>query len=441
MKQFSLLLSLPFLLSLLFPLSASSAIEVGPGGQVCFVCDKGYWRKLGGDGSCPEKLGSTPPVCKNEASETFEGCSGGDAKEGEICDKSFLESVIPQEPATSAGEDLFANPERMQLAVPAGEKVPDCKKFSGLIENPECRKFWPGIFLPSGTTETIESGPSASSDQPPSGTGGIEQIARDFLKKFLSLFIGKAGFLHSPNPASRPCASESEGLGGFQKCSQALVENLIPAEAGASSARLPYLVPPAGLANIADAAGNAQCVPPGLLLAITRKEASGSFNYTEEEITFFSSEKWWENASEEQKRKGYFHNTCDNPKAGCAPGDDVRGVMQFEKKTWEAQAQLAEVKRILVEKFGVPATYQPDRLNLRDAMIGTSVKIKRDSQTGKDQCTAWPESAVKKAASLYCGGGICQQSAACGVDFCGDVWSLYRSYSNNLYNENFRPNR
>lgn len=425
MKQFSLLLSLPFLLSLLFPPPASSAVEAGPGGQVCFVCDKGYWRKLGGDGSCPEKLGSTPPVCKNEASETFEGCSGGDAKEGELCDKSFLESSIPQEPATSAGEDLFANPERMQLVIPAGEKVPECKKFSGLIENPECRKFWPNIFLPAGTVESVEGSPTTSVALP-SGTGGPIEAVRGFLQRFLNLFIGKSGFLHSPNPAERPCASESEGISGFQKCSQALVENLVPATGVSATSTTPFQQVNSGnMKELIKTVGDGQCVPPALILAIAHTEGYQSLKYSEEEVALFSTDGWWKTATSDQLERGYCFDSCKRRGAYCLATDNVMGATQFNLNTW--RGILPQITSAVRSLFGRDVTDdEHERCNLQNAVVATAVKIKKDSGTSSTECTNWSEDVVRKVALPY-HGSTCKRPN--GTDYCEDVVKTYRSYS------------
>lgn len=169
-------------------------------------------------------------------------------------------------------------------------------------------------------------------------------------------------------------------------------------------------------------AANAHCVPLAILMAISRMEASGVWGWDCEEVDFFSRDRWWVDASQTLKDRGYCYDTC--ARTGLCSGTTVVGPMQFEENTWR----------------GVMPGYDVwDRCRLDLSLIAAAKKIKTNSGTGSGNCGPWNEETVRYVAYRYCGScgtygcqlnpdpnDLC--SPACGYDYCSNVWYLYQQY-------------
>jgi len=179
------------------------------------------------------------------------------------------------------------------------------------------------------------------------------------------------------------------------------------------------------LADMFSQVAQDNCIPPAILMAISQMEASGVWGWSCEEIAFFSTPNWWENATEEQKNRGYCYDTC--ARTGLCSGTTVMGPMQFEGKTWQGI---------------MPGYSLMDRCRLDLSLLAAAKKIKANSETGPGKCSGWEEDIVRwKVAYHYCGScgtDGCREnpnksdlcSPACGYDYCGNVWLLYQQYAN-----------
>lgn len=212
----------------------------------------------------------------------------------------------------------------------------------------------------------------------------------------------------------------------------------------------PSTIPPgsADLAVIIGDAASKHCLPPELMMAISRMEAGRVWGWTDEEVSFFSQDRWWESATEAQLRQGYCYDTCQEPGVNCARRTDangnsrettVYGPMQFEEGTWS----------------GIMGGMDPmNRCRLDLAIEAAAIKLKANADEcpptycdtdDSNNCSGpWDEQTVRYAARRYCGScglGGCQNpanppascSSACGgesVDYCTNVWLLYDQYTN-----------
>jgi hypothetical protein len=157
------------------------------------------------------------------------------------------------------------------------------------------------------------------------------------------------------------------------------------------------------------------CVPASLILAIMKREGSKAFTYTDDEYTLFSTPGWQDCAllgntqCLSQRLRGYcFENESY-----------AMGVMQFIPSTFAGYAP--EVERALGHK---PA----HRCNIQDSIYASALKLKANSGTDPTNCTNWDELTVRKVAGLYCGNQCIDQEQACGVDYCGGVYTHYLDY-------------
>lgn len=178
------------------------------------------------------------------------------------------------------------------------------------------------------------------------------------------------------------------------------------------------------LPDLFTANGNAQCVPPGLLMAISSIEASGIWGLDCTMLGKFTTDKWWENATPDEITTGYCYDTCAATKK--CPFTTVMGAMQFEEKTWLGW---------------MPGYTAMDRCRLDLSIEAAAKKIKNNSGTGPGECSSWSEQAVRQAAYRYCGScgsEGCKSNPdpndpcdgnACGVDYCGTAWLRYQQYA------------
>lgn len=185
----------------------------------------------------------------------------------------------------------------------------------------------------------------------------------------------------------------------------------------------------AKLADIlAKSAQNAN-IPLPFLKAIAATEGQ-LMSYSEDEVIKFSTPGWWnglrDNAPTLSQNdpviiRGYGYNTCQY--ARCAPGANVRGVMQFELGTWNGV------------KGDLPSLgHDPDRRLVVDAIFGAAINIRnKATRYGYSLGSSWDENTVRAMARSYCGGS---PSASMDDPACknGDlryddiVWRYYQQF-------------
>lgn len=167
-----------------------------------------------------------------------------------------------------------------------------------------------------------------------------------------------------------------------------------------------------------------RCLPLAMLLAISKQEAGGIWTYSKEEVEKFNTDGWWNNATNEEKKRGYCYNTCADPTLGCK-SYNVTGPMQFEENTWAS----------LVPEDDTPNHLLRCKLDL--AVDTAARKLKNDSGTGADECINWGEATVRKTALRYC--GYCDGRRACtdpyGNVYCDLIWGYYQEYLKQYPNE------
>ena len=410
---------------LLFASTVKAAEQMEPGGVVerCYVCDT-TWRLASGDGTCPKD--KEIKECKKDDDTTFGGCTGGGAVAGEICETSKEDK-----PGVSEGRSLFS-PDNAAKLIPFGDSgkfdVSNAGKVAEFFENSS------KPFVPTPTPQA-----SADNSRPVLGIN-ISAIFQDLVNRFeeffARLFKGGIGtfqtiYVMGANP---PRLDSGDVPAEFNRGTRDFKDSLLPANPNPfqdTSANVFFKeVKSDSLKDIISKAADGRCVPTELLMAISQVEGGHAFGYSGEEVAKFTTPRWQDTASAAEKQRGYCYNTCAQSNSGCVPGDNVMGAMQFNLGTWNEI--LPEIKNVLAQEFNY--TDEPDRCNLRDSIVAASVKIKRDSGTAQNQCTAWDENTVKnKVARAYC--GSCAAGAGCGVDYCGNVCNLYQSYSSSSLNK------
>lgn len=167
-------------------------------------------------------------------------------------------------------------------------------------------------------------------------------------------------------------------------------------------------------------ASSLACVPESLLLAISKREAGRTWSYSDDQVVFFKTPNWWEQAGVNEICLGLGYDTCQSSfcqpePPPCAPGASVMGPMQFEARTFEGYRSFIEP---ILGRFS-------DRRILEDAVLAAAFKMKANSGTGSNQCQAWSEATVRQVAQAYCGacGG-----PSCGYNYCDDVYLRYLQY-------------
>lgn len=174
---------------------------------------------------------------------------------------------------------------------------------------------------------------------------------------------------------------------------------------------------------------------PALLKAFLKVEAGQVLGYSEEEFNFFSTPGWWlglvsEAPTREENdplvKRGYAYNTCAYVR--CAPGADVRGVAQFEIKTWNG----------IVPKLKFEDRHEPDRRIARDAIYGSAILNQQNAETyvGSPNIV-WTEDVIKATGRMYCGGVSAAKLSritdpACvqnGISYDDLLWQYYLEFS------------
>lgn len=333
----------------------------------------------------------------------------------------------PDSYGTEKGQLLFS-PENAQKLIPyKGDSVdiPDSGKAAEFFRDSS------EAFAPTPTPQT-------QADPAPKVLGFssvisefFEGLSNIFSEFFVQLFTGGIPFFWTiyTDGANAPQLTKDVSVANqFNRGVDEYIDSLNPAnsssfERGTDNPASYKEIQSASLRDIISKAAEGRCVPGALLMAISQREAGQAFNYSDDEVKLFST-TGWQNALPSLATRGYCYNTCAQPGVSCFPGADVRGAMQFELRTWNGL--LPEIRAALKSDFG--SDEEPDRCNLRDAIVGAAVKIKKDSQTSAGQCSNWDQKTVEnKVANSYC---QCSDTANCGEGYCSNVWNLYQSYSN-----------
>ncbi|MDO8452652.1 MAG: hypothetical protein Q7S79_02775 [bacterium] len=334
----------------------------------------------------------------------------------------------------SRGSGLFFSQESLQNTLPSGlqgELMPQGSQTELELKGSKLRKY---TNLPNKlAVETDKDEP-----RPPGNV--FEVILGWFQKLFLPRTVKKAGFVQFTRPNDLAFTNQSDPKDQESSNKEVYEGAVIDTERfftpeGISPSRYPVSFPSSAISiqstklkEIFKDAADSQCVPIGVLLAISRRELDKTFTYSDLEVDKFSTNDWQDNlrADDPDVQRSSCYNTCLFVK-GCLPGDDVRGPMQFEIKTWNGH--IAQIKSALQTKYGVPDNYIPNRCNLRDAVVGAAVKMKGNSGTLADQCSGWSDQTVKNVAEGYCGKGACSGAIACGINYCDSVVDLYHKYT------------
>lgn len=338
----------------------------------------------------------------------------------------------PADPsAGSRGNTLFFSEEALRNTLPSGlqeEFMPQGKQSEIELKGAKLRKC---TNLPGDVC-------AEDKDEPRPPQNVFEIIKSWFLKLFLPRAVKKEGFVQFIRPNDQPFTNQKDASKQDESDESVYQGAVIDTERsftpeGISFSRYPVSFPDSAISiqstklkEIFLKASETQCVPIGVILAISRRELDKTFGYSDQEVEHFSSNEFPKNATYNDLLRVSCTNTCELI-SGCAPGDDVRGPMQFEEKTWNGH--IATIKSALKQEYSVPDEYIPDRCNLRDAIIGAAIKMKANSGTGGDECSLWTDTTVRQVAEGYCGKGACSDHPACGVGYCDAVTNLYHRYS------------
>lgn len=384
------------------PSGAAEQLEPGGTPENCYVCRDRKWYLASDDGTCPKD--KEIKECKKDDESTFGGCTGGVVVVGETC-----ESTQEDKLGVSEGKSLFS-PDNAAKLIPYGETG------ANVSDEELSAKYFSDISKPRGDA-SIDPKCNAKGI-----TNPLEFLVNLFktIGRLLGFGIGVTQTIYTADSnAPTACAGEQTPA-EFNRGTRDLIDSLNPA--GINPFRNISGIPSAiniqsqELKDLIKSASEATDVPMPLLMAFSRTEAGGTFGYTPKDVGLFSTDQWWTTASPDVIRKGYCYNTCEDSSLGCL-GQDVRGAMQFEERTWNSY--IPQVKDFLKQDD----SYTPNRCNLRDVFFGAAAKIKQDAGPS----LSWNEVTVRRVAGAYCGGN-CAPSAACGPDYCSNVWNLYQSY-------------
>lgn len=216
-------------------------------------------------------------------------------------------------------------------------------------------------------------------------------------------------------------------------------------------------LPPGGIETITSAqlynlileASNLYGVPPGVLFAISHREAGKTWLYSDaDEMAVFNQYGWWgldlgsmnngicPNLGKPWLCCGYAYETCSGLAddgtwcaysiTSCARGADVRGAMQIESRTFAGLIPLIQ------GNLGLGAGESPDRRVLKHSIHAAAAKLKRDCQSGGYICAPdqWTQNEVYQAAQGYCGDCLNPNPGGpCGINYCQDIWLRYLHYN------------
>lgn len=173
------------------------------------------------------------------------------------------------------------------------------------------------------------------------------------------------------------------------------------------------------LDEVINKAATREGMPVAALKAIMKVEAAKTFEYSEDEFKRFSTSGWWNGLQSEASRladnhpdivRGYAYNTCAY-RNDCAPGSDVRGVTQFEIRTWNG----------IIEGLKFEDNHSPDRRNAADAIFGSAILNRQNAESylGSKNIT-WNEDIIRAVARMYCAGPAAGKNPArARVSACG----------------------
>ncbi|MCR4328962.1 MAG: hypothetical protein NUV65_00260 [Candidatus Roizmanbacteria bacterium] len=206
----------------------------------------------------------------------------------------------------------------------------------------------------------------------------------------------------------------------------------------------PYVSAPESLSQIVEFASEKTQTPVPLLLGISHIEASGTWNYSKDELAQYNTYGWWTtpDITVAQIKRGYGYDTC----TGYIPADSVHGgeqavkmngticvdypdgtksqvmgAMQFNILTWKGFAD--KIKQAL------SISREPDRRVLAEAFMGAGFFVK--GRSGASSATSWTIMEIIKASAAYHTGGT-KCSYAYGKhtgNYCREVCVIYNQYS------------
>ena len=343
------------------------------------------------------------------------------------------EVVVVEEPTGgTSGSSLFFTQESLENTLPQEfqqELIPKGSQSQIELDGSRLRRY---TNIPNEIVSQSDNNESRPNEN-------ILDIIRNwFSKLFLERTVRSTGFVQFTRPndltftnQSNPQDQDGATMAVYEGAT-ADTERWFTPE-GISSSRYPVSFPASAkevrstrLKELYQQTAESQCVPIGILLAISHRESPQTFTYSEEEFERFSTNNWQLTMTESERARTECKNTCANPGAGCSSGDDVQGPMQFNWSTWVDY--IGPIKLVLQDKYGIPlGTYEPHRCNVRDAMIGAALKMKGVPKS-ESSCTNWGLDTVYRVAENYCGSGACSNTPACGVGYCAEIWGMYNNY-------------
>lgn len=202
----------------------------------------------------------------------------------------------------------------------------------------------------------------------------------------------------------------------------------------------PFMTPGENLEEVMQMAADSSCTPLAIIKAISRREATTTWNYSDEQFDLYNSYPWWSSSELTQKTQvctGFGYNTCTNEIPAdsrfggeycgsgqisgiCVGGAEVMGPMQFERGTWNRYKSQVEEK---LSENGI--TRDADRRVILDAFMAAGLKLHTDS--GASSCTVWTAKEIEKAAGSYY--DKCIYTIGHGGNYCQEVCEYYNEYS------------
>ena len=324
---------------------------------------------------------------------------------------------------------LEIDPSKIEAAVPNGEKIDFIIEASYQLA---CRtRTLSSVIvtdrIPEGTTYIPGSAKSGFYSTANTGPDGVyDEATRTLTWTFKDFPMSNPVFIYfsaQPNEKTIDTWVMNEARVTY-------TEGGRPGVGGAGT----ISVQSASLQAVIDQAAQRVGMEPALMKAFLRVEAQAVLNYSEEEFKFFSTPGWWEglvdNAATRDGNdptivRGYGYNTCAY--TGCAAGADVRGVAQFEIRTWEG----------IAKQLSFDDGHAVDRRIATDAIFGSALLNRENAEyyTGTSDFE-WTEEVIRAAGRIYCGGKSAARKkltdGACmagGKQYEDLLWGFYLEYS------------